>query len=201
MFLVPEQIQMQAHFDHLYSNCSISCESLEAYKFFTRVFQPGSRGNAGLPPGWEERQDANGRTYYVNHVARSTQWNHPSANESGGGPGGEAALVGETGGSAGADPRQPGQRVHISQDDNLSRVSISDSVSRQEGILEAMRSVSISEDGSGSAGGNGGGATAAADDTTDSGSSRTAAATTSSAAGDPSERKLFVRLSQIHDQI
>ena len=30
-----------------------------------------------LPPGWEERQDANGRTYYVNHVARTTQWQHP----------------------------------------------------------------------------------------------------------------------------
>lgn len=33
-----------------------------------------------LPPGWEARQDANGRTYYVNHVARSTQWNRPTAN-------------------------------------------------------------------------------------------------------------------------
>ncbi|XP_014243563.1 E3 ubiquitin-protein ligase Nedd-4 isoform X2 [Cimex lectularius] len=30
-----------------------------------------------LPAGWEERQDANGRTYYVNHVARSTQWDRP----------------------------------------------------------------------------------------------------------------------------
>ena len=23
-----------------------------------------------LPQGWEERQDANGRTYYVNHVCK-----------------------------------------------------------------------------------------------------------------------------------
>ncbi|XP_055909405.1 E3 ubiquitin-protein ligase Nedd-4 isoform X5 [Eupeodes corollae] len=30
-----------------------------------------------LPQGWEERQDANGRTYYVNHTARTTQWNRP----------------------------------------------------------------------------------------------------------------------------
>jgi hypothetical protein len=30
-----------------------------------------------LPAGWEERQDANGRTYYVNHVARTTQWQRP----------------------------------------------------------------------------------------------------------------------------
>lgn len=36
-----------------------------------------------LPPGWEERQDANGRTYYVNHVARSTQWERPAVSEAG----------------------------------------------------------------------------------------------------------------------
>ncbi|XP_026472195.1 E3 ubiquitin-protein ligase Nedd-4 isoform X2 [Ctenocephalides felis] len=34
-----------------------------------------------LPPGWEERQDANGRTYYVNHLARSTQWERPILSE------------------------------------------------------------------------------------------------------------------------
>ncbi|XP_052900365.1 E3 ubiquitin-protein ligase Nedd-4-like isoform X2 [Anopheles moucheti] len=39
-----------------------------------------SNGTTGeLPQGWEERQDANGRTYYVNHVARSTQWERPTA--------------------------------------------------------------------------------------------------------------------------
>ncbi|XP_062554310.1 E3 ubiquitin-protein ligase Nedd-4-like isoform X4 [Armigeres subalbatus] len=32
-----------------------------------------------LPPGWEERQDAIGRIYYVNHVARTTQWERPTA--------------------------------------------------------------------------------------------------------------------------
>jgi E3 ubiquitin-protein ligase NEDD4 len=32
---------------------------------------------APLPEGWEERQDANGRTYYVNHIARETQWERP----------------------------------------------------------------------------------------------------------------------------
>ncbi|XP_057664452.1 E3 ubiquitin-protein ligase NEDD4 isoform X8 [Diorhabda carinulata] len=31
-----------------------------------------------LPSGWEERQDANGRTYYVNHIARTTQWERPT---------------------------------------------------------------------------------------------------------------------------
>lgn len=31
-----------------------------------------------LPSGWEERQDANGRTYYVDHVRRLTQWERPT---------------------------------------------------------------------------------------------------------------------------
>ena len=36
-----------------------------------------------LPRGWEARQDANGRTYYVNHERRSTQWQHPEEEEEG----------------------------------------------------------------------------------------------------------------------
>ncbi|XP_076984103.1 E3 ubiquitin-protein ligase NEDD4 isoform X2 [Tamandua tetradactyla] len=31
-----------------------------------------------LPPGWEERQDILGRTYYVNHESRRTQWKRPN---------------------------------------------------------------------------------------------------------------------------
>ncbi|XP_053693037.1 E3 ubiquitin-protein ligase Nedd-4-like isoform X1 [Sabethes cyaneus] len=34
---------------------------------------------SALPAGWEERQDAIGRTYYVNHIARTTQWERPTA--------------------------------------------------------------------------------------------------------------------------
>ncbi|KAL9903398.1 E3 ubiquitin-protein ligase Nedd-4 isoform X5 [Glossina fuscipes] len=37
-------------------------------------------GHDPLPAGWEERQDANGRTYYVNHTARTTQWERPTPN-------------------------------------------------------------------------------------------------------------------------
>ncbi|XP_004835401.1 E3 ubiquitin-protein ligase NEDD4 isoform X2 [Heterocephalus glaber] len=33
---------------------------------------------SALPPGWEERQDILGRTYYVNHGSRRTQWKRPS---------------------------------------------------------------------------------------------------------------------------
>ncbi|XP_063241165.1 E3 ubiquitin-protein ligase Nedd-4 isoform X4 [Bacillus rossius redtenbacheri] len=36
-----------------------------------------------LPAGWEERQDANGRTYFVNHVARTTQWERPTVSNLG----------------------------------------------------------------------------------------------------------------------
>ncbi|KAK0425020.1 hypothetical protein QR680_008987 [Steinernema hermaphroditum] len=34
-----------------------------------------------LPEGWEERQDANGRTFYVNHILRTTQWQRPDVSE------------------------------------------------------------------------------------------------------------------------
>lgn len=32
-----------------------------------------------MPSGWEERQDNLGRTYFVNHETRRTQWNRPTA--------------------------------------------------------------------------------------------------------------------------
>ncbi|KAI4466887.1 hect domain ubiquitin-protein ligase [Holotrichia oblita] len=41
-------------------------------------FNTSTESNPDLPQGWEERQDANGRTYYVNHIARTTQWERPT---------------------------------------------------------------------------------------------------------------------------
>uniref|UniRef100_F1KRU4 HECT-type E3 ubiquitin transferase n=1 Tax=Ascaris suum TaxID=6253 RepID=F1KRU4_ASCSU len=38
-----------------------------------------SQPSSPLPPGWEERQDANGRTFYLNHNARTTQWERPTS--------------------------------------------------------------------------------------------------------------------------
>ncbi|KAJ8029306.1 E3 ubiquitin-protein ligase NEDD4 [Holothuria leucospilota] len=38
---------------------------------------PASHQQPPLPPGWEERQDANGRLYYVDHRNRRTQWQRP----------------------------------------------------------------------------------------------------------------------------
>ncbi|XP_066140944.1 E3 ubiquitin-protein ligase Nedd-4 isoform X7 [Euwallacea fornicatus] len=61
-----------------------------------------------LPPGWEERQDANGRTYYVNHIARTTQWERPTL----------ASSSPETEEVARGDERQVFERrYHISVDE------------------------------------------------------------------------------------
>ena len=30
-----------------------------------------------LPSGWEERATGQGWVYYTNHVAKTTQWEHP----------------------------------------------------------------------------------------------------------------------------
>ena len=41
---------------------------------------PSTSTGAGiltLPSRWEERQDVNGRTYYLNHAACTTQWQRP----------------------------------------------------------------------------------------------------------------------------
>ncbi|WAQ98408.1 NEDD4-like protein [Mya arenaria] len=35
-----------------------------------------------LPPGWEEKRDAAGRRFYVNHSKRVTQWERPTASSS-----------------------------------------------------------------------------------------------------------------------
>ncbi|XP_076279271.1 E3 ubiquitin-protein ligase Nedd4 isoform X4 [Lasioglossum baleicum] len=75
-----------------------------------------------LPQGWEERQDANGRTYYVNHIARFTQWERPS--ESNTSPTGNMAV--ERNFSTAVTEFQ--RRFHISADnENRHRSSINQS--------------------------------------------------------------------------
>ncbi|XP_009274313.1 NEDD4-like E3 ubiquitin-protein ligase WWP1 isoform X1 [Aptenodytes patagonicus] len=39
--------------------------------------QPGNAGTEPLPPGWEQRKDPHGRTYYVDHNTRTTTWERP----------------------------------------------------------------------------------------------------------------------------
>lgn len=46
----------------------------------SRSFDESSNNQLSLPEGWEERQDANGRIYYVNHIARTTHWERPTIN-------------------------------------------------------------------------------------------------------------------------
>ncbi|XP_021948914.1 E3 ubiquitin-protein ligase NEDD4 [Folsomia candida] len=59
-----------------------------------------------LPPSWEERQDANGRTYYCNHSTRTTQWERPM-------PG--VANRPET---SAQEMHEMGRRFHISVDED-----------------------------------------------------------------------------------
>jgi len=73
-----------------------------------------------LPAGWEERQDNNGRTYYVNHIARTTQWRHPTVEEDST----TGASLSDTGGntetdgeaSSRSDRQQFNRRNHMSED-------------------------------------------------------------------------------------
>ncbi|XP_052451707.1 NEDD4-like E3 ubiquitin-protein ligase WWP1 isoform X1 [Carassius gibelio] len=39
--------------------------------------QPPPAGPKPLPPGWEQRKDPHGRTYYVDHNTRTTTWERP----------------------------------------------------------------------------------------------------------------------------
>ncbi|XP_051542583.1 NEDD4-like E3 ubiquitin-protein ligase WWP1 [Myxocyprinus asiaticus] len=39
--------------------------------------QPPPTGPEPLPPGWEQRKDPHGRTYYVDHNTRTTTWERP----------------------------------------------------------------------------------------------------------------------------
>lgn len=75
-----------------------------------------------LPPGWEERQDANGRTYYVNHIARFTQWERPTESTTSS----SANMTIERNFNTAATEFQ--RRFHISADDeNRLRSSINQS--------------------------------------------------------------------------
>jgi len=82
--------------------------------------------SVALPAGWEERQDANGRTYYVNHIARTTQWQHPglTGQDSTGGDSSEGGDPPSTDSNQdsqsgiGSHRRQYNRRNHMSVDEN-----------------------------------------------------------------------------------
>ncbi|XP_072943035.1 E3 ubiquitin-protein ligase Nedd-4 isoform X3 [Epargyreus clarus] len=94
-------------------------------------------GGEALPPGWEERQDANGRTYYVNHIARSTQWERPT-------------LMRNTSTESQAERMETAvtefqRRFHISADDgHAASPSASNHQDETDGSTESTRSSSAS---------------------------------------------------------
>lgn len=94
--------------------------------------QDSSIAAPSLPPGWEERTDANGRTYYVNHVARTTQWQHPAVTEE------------ERRSRAGEDERRARHqtRTHISNDDSFDSAH-RDRESVTSSVIETLHNLSI----------------------------------------------------------
>jgi len=98
--------------------------------------------NVPLPAGWEERQDANGRTYYVNHVARTTQWQRPGTSEDDGSyqPSMEENAEQEERDNV-TRSNQFNRRHHVSVDE---RSSARDSVSDNSAVIEQLGNLSIS---------------------------------------------------------
>ncbi|KAI1904835.1 hypothetical protein AGOR_G00009760 [Albula goreensis] len=87
----------------------------------TGVEEPMSPSSAytfttpGLPPGWEERKDGKGRTYYVNHNNRSTTWTRPILQHTEDGASTSAAASGSASASASASASTATVNSHLSE--------------------------------------------------------------------------------------
>ncbi|KAJ8338972.1 hypothetical protein SKAU_G00357580 [Synaphobranchus kaupii] len=87
----------------------------------TGVEEPMSPSSAyifttpGLPPGWEERKDGKGRTYYVNHNNRSTTWTRPIQQHTEDGASTSAAASGSASASASASASTVTINSHLSE--------------------------------------------------------------------------------------
>ncbi|KAJ4921551.1 hypothetical protein JOQ06_024479 [Pogonophryne albipinna] len=70
----------------------------------------------GLPPGWEERKDGKGRTYFVNHNSRNTTWTRPivQLTEGGASTSAAGAAASPGGASALAPPPTPSSSSNAS---------------------------------------------------------------------------------------
>ncbi|XP_054244091.1 E3 ubiquitin-protein ligase NEDD4 isoform X2 [Indicator indicator] len=61
-----------------YTNHSSRRGSLQTYRAEEQPAHPVLLPtSSGLPPGWEERQDEKGRSYYIDHNSRTTTWLKP----------------------------------------------------------------------------------------------------------------------------
>jgi E3 ubiquitin-protein ligase NEDD4 len=81
--------------------------------------EPSASTSTGepLPLGWEERQDANGRTYYCNHHTKTTQWERPGQSQATG-AGGPTVAAARTAETMAHDMSEIGRRFHISIDED-----------------------------------------------------------------------------------
>uniref|UniRef100_A0A671VT43 E3 ubiquitin-protein ligase NEDD4-like n=1 Tax=Sparus aurata TaxID=8175 RepID=A0A671VT43_SPAAU len=70
---VSDQAQAPPLMVHTYEPCLCSLSALGQSPTATAY----ALTTPGLPPGWEERKDGKGRTYYVNHNSRTTTWTRP----------------------------------------------------------------------------------------------------------------------------
>jgi hypothetical protein len=61
-----------------------------------------------LPEGWESAVDATGRTYYINHIDKSTSWVPPPMPNNYGPPPGFGGPHGGYGGGYGGAPQHGG---------------------------------------------------------------------------------------------
>ncbi|KAM6308765.1 E3 ubiquitin-protein ligase NEDD4 [Aegotheles albertisi] len=62
-----------------YTNHSSRRGSLQTYRVEEQPAHPVLLPtSSGLPPGWEERQDEKGRSYYIDHNSRTTTWIKPA---------------------------------------------------------------------------------------------------------------------------
>ncbi|KAK3609118.1 hypothetical protein CHS0354_007796 [Potamilus streckersoni] len=92
-----------------------------------------SNESTPLPSGWEERIDANGRTYYVNHHTRRIIWERPTNN-----PAQENELQQQRQNEAAQLYRQ---RRHISTEDTISNEDSSVPSHREERPMQRSKSV------------------------------------------------------------
>ena len=63
------------------SNCIIRLEKEQSMNSLKSNKVNGNKGveeNNALPNGWEEKINARGRTFYVNHTTRTTHWERPT---------------------------------------------------------------------------------------------------------------------------
>ncbi|CAH8655523.1 unnamed protein product [Schistosoma rodhaini] len=63
---------------HLSRNTSIESDTVSVTETVVGPMLSTSLDENSLPPGWDERVDQNGRTYYMDHVNKRTQWDRPS---------------------------------------------------------------------------------------------------------------------------